>query len=128
MSNWTDKNMKSVLDKASGRALRKIGIVIAGDASLRCARKTGRAAGSITYATKGDRSEAKNPAKSGDEVSRPAGEDTVHIGSNVEYASYVEYGTKNMGAQPFLRPAFDRNKKNAQKIFSREIKAALRGK
>lgn len=27
------------------------------------------------------------------------------IGTNVEYAPYVEFGTGRMGAQPFLRPA-----------------------
>lgn len=30
----------------------------------------------------------------------------VEIGTNVEYAVHVEYGTKRAHAQPFLRPAF----------------------
>ena len=29
------------------------------------------------------------------------------VGSNVEYAAYVELGTRNMDPQPFLRPALD---------------------
>jgi HK97 gp10 family phage protein len=29
------------------------------------------------------------------------------IGTNVEYAPYVEFGTRHMRAQPFLRPALD---------------------
>lgn len=29
------------------------------------------------------------------------------IGTNVEYAVYVELGTRNMAAQPFLLPALD---------------------
>lgn len=35
-----------------------------------------------------------------------AGND-VEIGFSAEYASYVEFGTYKMAAQPFLRPAFD---------------------
>ena len=31
--------------------------------------------------------------------------DGAVVGSNVEYAPYVEYGTSKMAAQPFLRPA-----------------------
>lgn len=29
----------------------------------------------------------------------------VEIGTNVEYAAYVEFGTRYMAAQPYLRPA-----------------------
>ena len=32
-------------------------------------------------------------------------EDTEVIGTNVEYAPYVELGTSRMSARPFLRPA-----------------------
>lgn len=31
----------------------------------------------------------------------------ARIGSDVEYAAYVELGTSRMGAQPYLRPALD---------------------
>jgi HK97 gp10 family phage protein len=30
------------------------------------------------------------------------------VGSDVEYAGFVEFGTSRMRAQPFLRPAWDR--------------------
>jgi len=35
------------------------------------------------------------------------------------YGSFVEYGTKNMSAQPFIRPAFDKVK---QKAYDATIK------
>lgn len=44
------------------------------------------------------------------------------IGTNVEYAPYVELGTSIQGAQPYLRPAFDENKNAAKQ----EIKDALK--
>lgn len=31
--------------------------------------------------------------------------EAVEVGTNVEYAPYVEFGTRYMRAQPFLRPA-----------------------
>lgn len=34
-------------------------------------------------------------------------EPAVYIGSNVEYAPYVELGTSKMRAQPFLKPAVE---------------------
>ena len=48
--------------------------------------RTGRLRNSITY---------------GVDTSEPA----VYIGSNVEYAPYVELGTSKMAARPFLKPA-----------------------
>lgn len=30
---------------------------------------------------------------------------TAKVSANTEYAAYVEYGTRFMGAQPYLRPA-----------------------
>lgn len=30
---------------------------------------------------------------------------TAKVGTNVEYAPYQEYGTRNMAPQPFMRPA-----------------------
>lgn len=46
------------------------------------------------------------------------------VGTNVEYASFVEFGTKKQSAQPFLYPAY---KENEEKIV-KEIEKALGGK
>lgn len=34
--------------------------------------------------------------------------DTYRVGSNVEYAPYVEFGTRHQAAQPFMRPALEK--------------------
>ena len=44
------------------------------------------------------------------------------IGTNVEYAAYVEYGSPegtgpNGGPSPYLRPAFENNKKRVSEFF-----------
>jgi hypothetical protein len=38
----------------------------------------------------------------------PIGEVKYTVGTNVEYAIYVEYGTASQAAQPYLRPAVER--------------------
>ena len=43
---------------------------------------------------------------------------TAEVGPTTEYAEYLEYGTRFMEAQPFLKPAFDDQKKQ----FERDMK------
>ena len=41
-----------------------------------------------------------------------AGDATYHVGSNLPHASWLEFGTKKMGARPWLQPAFRAKEKN----------------
>ena len=47
----------------------------------------------------------------------PEGKVTVYIGSNVEYAPYVEIGTTRMRARPFLKPAVDNHQDEYKRII-----------
>lgn len=40
-------------------------------------------------------------------ISHDTDDDTMYLGTNVEYAPYVEMGTSRMDAQPYLRPAIE---------------------
>ena len=40
------------------------------------------------------------------------------VGSNVEYAPYVEMGTVKMTARPYLRPALESNMQKIKELFS----------
>ena len=73
------------LDAALTRALEKVGLVAEGYAKRLCPVDTGRLRNSITHAMEGS--------------------EAVVIGTNVEYAPYVELGTARQKAQPYLRPA-----------------------
>lgn len=42
---------------------------------------------------------------------------SVKIGTNVEYAKSLEYGTSKVAARPFLRPALERNKREIPRVF-----------
>lgn len=41
----------------------------------------------------------------------------VVVGSNVEYAPFVEMGTSKMSARPYLRPALHANMEKIRKLF-----------
>ena len=99
--------------------------MIEGQAVLLAPKDTGRLQGSITYATDKVSDRPRHPAKSGDAVSAPNDEWTLHVGTNVEYAEYQEYGTRFQGSQPFLRPALDRYRKAAQTFFAASIRKAI---
>jgi HK97 gp10 family phage protein len=49
--------------------------------------------------------------------------DTVNVGYGEEYAPYVEYGTVNQDAQPYLTPAFEQN----VETFKQRLAANLQG-
>lgn len=74
------------IDSAIGIALEKIGLLAENYAEKKCPVDTGNLRASITH-----------------EVD--TADNAVYIGTNVEYAPYVELGTSRQKAQPFLRPA-----------------------
>ena len=49
-------------------------------------------------------------------------EDSVYIGTNVEYAPDVELGTVYQDAQPFLKPAAEDHKGTYSKLFERYLR------
>ena len=77
--------VKEELDNAIARALEAIGMQAENYAKMECPVDTGRLRNSITH-------EQEN-------------ENTEVIGTNVEYAPYVEMGTSKSRAQSFLEPA-----------------------
>ena len=136
---WTGRNHTQAFDTLIEKALVEIGGLIEGDAALEAPRKTGRLAGSITYATKQTQSAVEAPATRKDQIGKPSKRNEVWIGTNVEYAEAMEYGADpfelnravnikgvgwrfikhhpGMPDQRYLRPALDRNRKNAIKIL-----------
>lgn len=50
---------------------------------------------------------------------------SAEIGTNVEYAPYVEYGTYKMAARPFLNPAYDRHIEEFEENVSRIVRRIL---
>jgi hypothetical protein len=87
--------------------------------------RTGRLRGSITWAIRNQGSHPRAPADTRDAVSKPHDKYTAHVGTNVEYAPYVEYGTVRFpSGKPYLRPAVDTVRHDMD--MEQEIKNALR--
>ena len=90
------------MEKQIFAGLNAVGMFVGTEAQLRAAVDTGNLRDSIVYEL--------------DE-----GTLTVVVGTNVDYAYYVEHGTINMLAQPFLNPAIEENIYRIQVLFARAV-------
>lgn len=86
------------------RALEQIGMAAEGYAKDLCPVDTGRLRNSITHTVDEDKGAA-------------------YIGTNVEYAPYVELGTEKQEAQPFLKPAASDYGQTYRNIMEEELRS-----
>ena len=96
------KQVVQGISSAIGVALEKVGLVCEGYAQQLCPVDTGNLRASITHAVS-------------------PGEKAAYIGTNVEYAPYVELGTSKMQAQPFLRPAATEHGEEYRQVLKGEL-------
>ena len=88
------------LQSQKAKVLEEWGLIAEAYASDYCPVDTGRLRASISHDTD---------------------EDTMYIGTNVEYAPYVELGTSRMDAQPYLRPAIENHMSEYEQIAREEL-------
>lgn len=93
----------NAIDRALVAALEEVGLVAEGYAKRACPVDTGRLRNSITHIV--------------DEGTRH-----VVIGTNVEYAPYVELGTRHRKPQPFLKPAANDHYSTYKGIFLKHLR------
>jgi len=111
--NWNGSEVKVHGQKAIGKTMIELALQVEGQAKLLCAIDTGLLAGSITvqmrggFFTRGFSTAPETPATQSDTIKAPREKNEAHIGTAVFYGPYIEFGTINMDAQPFLRPALD---------------------
>lgn len=91
-----DKEVLAQIDSLIEQKLKEACVLVQDTAKQNCPVDTGRLQGSITYAVEG---------KEG------------VVGSNVEYAPYVEGGTYKMAARHFLQNAGDSNREKIINLF-----------
>ncbi len=90
------------LPEQIAQALEAIGLTAEAHAKELCPVDTGRLRASISHARD---------------------DKAAYIGTNVEYAAYVELGTSRMKPRPYLRPAAENHSDEYKDI----VRAALRG-
>lgn len=100
------KIVKEALDHAMAAALEEIGLVAEAKAKKLCPVDTGRLRNSITHAIDSVR----------DKV--------VYIGTNVEYAPYVENGTSRRKGVHFLRRAAQENADRYRAIVRKHLEGS----
>lgn len=135
------KHQKEILQEIVRAAMAEGALAIEGEAKRRCPVDTGRLRDSITTAASVE----------------DDGKIVARVGTNVEYAAAVEYGTgvfaengkgrktpwvwkgdgkkhggwhttSGYAAKPFLRPAYEARKKEAMAIIADSIKEKLKDK
>lgn len=111
-----DTKLSDKLNHASDDAKKEIknalllsALAIERDAKINCPVDTGLLRNSITHKVEED----------SDKI-------TATTGTNTEYAPYVEYGTSKMPAQPYLRPAYEKNKDAITRMIKQAILKALK--
>ena len=96
------KEVIEAKNDAIARALEAIGIQAEGDVAELAPVDTGRLRDSITHETHAE-------------------EESVYVGTNVEYAAYQEYGTSRMKAHPFLKPGIMNNLETYKEIAEKYL-------
>jgi len=114
---WDGDIIKIRGKKLVNKSAFEIGLIIEGYAKNLAPVKTGRLAASIST-----QSNKQGSASGADTISKPLTDDVVLVGTPVQYAPYMEYGTIRASAQPFLRPALDLAKGRAVTIINQEGK------
>src|SRR4030067_1110661 len=82
---------------------------------------TGRYMGSITYRAYKERDLARHPAHPGDGVQSLPDKWEAIVGTNVSYASFLEYGAGGRPPRPAIRKAFDESKDKLISAFTRQF-------
>lgn len=108
--------------------LEAIGLKAIGYAQLLCPADTGRLRNSLTFVTATAQGEpnTQDGAEAQPEDYSPHGtpeEDVVVLGTNVEYAIYMEMGTSKTDAQPYLAPAIENHISEYEKIAETFMKS-----
>lgn len=135
LENWKGQDVKIKGKKVVNKSAFEIGLVVEGQAKLLCAVNYGYLAASITTQSDTKGTELESPSKYGKEapppghqvssfkkIDKPNDDNEVLVGTAVDYAPYVEFGTVRSNAQPFLRPALDLAKGNWVTIITKNGK------
>ena len=101
------KRMGKVAESKIEKALQKAGLIVERDAKINCPVDTGRLRSSIS--------------------SRVVDGNVAEIGSNVNYARYVNYGTTKMSPRPYLSTALITNKIKIKRLLMQAIRESMGG-
>jgi HK97 gp10 family phage protein len=94
------------IEAAVGDAVREAAMLVEREAKINVPVDTGRLRSSIA-------SEEKKPL-------------LFEVGTNVEYAAFVEFGTSKMAAQPYLQPAVETVRAKYPDMIIEDVRVEIR--
>jgi len=101
------KEVFTAITKAEKSALEEVGFFVEAEAKSRTTVATGTLKRSITSVV-------------------DTNDKSVTVGTNIEYATYVEKGTSRQIAKPYLTPAVEENKSKLKSILEKHLKNEVR--
>ena len=104
--NWNGAEYIAKVAAAKDIGVEKAALVVQKDAMDDAPVDTGALRNSITYNLLGD--------------------GKAEIGSNLEYATKMEFGGSSQAPRGYLRPAIDKNYQNTLDLISEEIKRVIK--
>lgn len=99
-----NKKLEEIAAIELTKGLTKAALLVERDAKIFVPVDTGLLRTSITHLVEGDQ---------------------AMVGTSVEYAANVELGTDKQKAQPYLQPAFDKNREDIKEILMSDINSQL---
>ena len=117
---WNGEKAKIQGHKVTGKTAWELGLIVEGQAKLLCPIDYGYLAASITVASISQSTELDTPKPDNSrpksfphnvstfkKITASTDPNEILVGTAVDYAAHVEFGTMKSDAQPFLRPALD---------------------
>lgn len=99
------KALKEIGESGEGYAIERVMQVVYGTPETPHYKRTGDLLGSITH--------------------KMLGTNKVAIGAGINYAKYVELGTRKMAERPFIRPAVSEHLEEYKRIIESVLKSSL---
>lgn len=136
-SKWYGDDAKIQGKKVINKSAFETGLIVEGTAKGLAPVNFGYLAASITTQSKTDGTRPDSPKRSASPkgldpgmpenmtIDKPTDENEVHVGTPVEYAPYIEFGTIRTPGQAFLRPALDLAKGETLRILEENGKKFL---
>lgn len=100
------KQAPEAIRKATKKSLKQAAVLVKTEAVRNCPVRTGHLRSTIYYRVNGN-------------------EYGFTVGASAKYGGYVEYGTRYMRAQPYIRPAFIFVMQNIKSATGKEIEKEL---
>jgi HK97 gp10 family phage protein len=125
MLKWYGEEQKKRILTGTEKGILKCALRIEREAKQMCVVDTGRLRASIStnWTDSGlSHGNVDTKAEGSDGVTQPAEKEfAAKVGTNVEYAGYIEFGTSRAAARPFLFPAYEMNIKKLPEFIKGEL-------